>query len=74
MMTRQTKIGGVNKPLSQRGAARILKVTQEHLNRCLRGHRNSKRLVALYNELMTLQAGEMAVNRTNNKDEKATKR
>ena len=54
MMTGQCQNGGAKKPISQRRAARILGVTQEHLNRVLRGHRQSKRLEALYRDLMTL--------------------
>ena len=40
------------KRLSQRRAARILGVSFEHLNRVLRGHRSSPRLVELYNEVI----------------------
>jgi len=42
------------KPISQRRAARILGVSFEHLNRVLRCHRQSKRLLALYQQVLTL--------------------
>jgi hypothetical protein len=58
-MTGQRQNGTAKRPISQRRAARILGVTQEHLNRVLRGHRQSKRLLALHAELMTLQGQEM---------------
>jgi hypothetical protein len=58
MMIDHKQESGANKPISQRKAARILGVSQEHLNRVLKGHKRSNRLVTLYNELMTLAAGE----------------
>lgn len=66
-LTGQREDSGARKPISQRGAARVLGVTQEHLNRVLRGHWQSKRLVALYNELMTIQGHGTGGERTNEK-------
>lgn len=58
MMTGLGHSNGATKPLSQHRAARILGVSFEHLNRVLRGHRQSKRLLVLYQELMTLPANK----------------
>jgi hypothetical protein len=44
--------GKAKKRLSQRRAARILGVHWVHLNRVLKGHRSSPRLVNVYNELI----------------------
>lgn len=43
-------------PLSQRAAAKKLGVSLWHLNRVLRGHRASKRLLARYTALQAASA------------------
>ncbi len=40
-------------PLNQTEAARRLGVTREHLNRVLRGHRESRRLMAAWSALQS---------------------
>jgi|GEM_PF-2898706 transcriptional regulator with XRE-family HTH domain len=69
-MTGQRDNGRAKGRISQRRAARILGVTQEHLNRVLRGHRKSERLLAHYSELMTLQGRETQAGRPNEQTKK----
>lgn len=56
--------------MSQARAARILGTSREHLNRVLNGHRKSRRLVALYRDLMAhaAQAGDRSKPKPNNKE------
>jgi hypothetical protein len=68
-MTCQVNRGRATKPISQRRAARILGVTQEHLNRVLKGHRKSRRLLALYSDLMTLAGPETKIEGADKKGE-----
>jgi plasmid maintenance system antidote protein VapI len=41
----------MKKPISQTAAAKKLGVTREHLNRVLRGHRHSRRLMSAWQAL-----------------------
>jgi hypothetical protein len=54
----QSKPSGA--PLTQRRAATILGVTPEHLNRVLRGHRQSRSLLARWESLKTEEAKIMS--------------
>jgi hypothetical protein len=52
-VTRHTKNG--KRKISQGVAAARLGVTREHLNRVLRGHRQSRRLMSAWNEIQREQ-------------------
>lgn len=51
--------------MTQIQAAKILGVTREHLNRVLKGHRESRRLTRLYNALISEQPKDTALQSTN---------
>jgi hypothetical protein len=53
-ITRYRPSGGEQRAISQGRAARALGVTREHLNYVLRGRRKSRRLMRLYERLVTL--------------------
>ena len=54
-ITEQHKPSSGQAPMTQRRAALILGVTPEHLNRVLRGHRQSRSLLAKYQALKAVQ-------------------
>jgi len=65
MVTRHVSFCEQKPAFNQTQAAKILKISREHLNRCINGRRSSKRLMCRYRELINPETKNRSTRKKN---------